>query len=146
MYLFKTSGNTFSSVIDNEKHAYDSMPSNWEVDEIVLVSENKEDCSSSEKQIHFIMQIKCVRSASSDEIDKYWPGNGHRWQYIIECHNTHRLNKEFDLEDVLEKDAKEYKTVQSHKKIRSDHEKRILNHLNRYGSRKLNKGKANVNN
>ena len=135
MYLFKTSGETFSSVIENEKHAYDSMPSNWEVDEIVLVSENKVDCSSSEKQIHFFMHIKSVRRATSDEIEKYWPGNGQRWQYIVECHNTHRLNKEFDLDDVLKKDAKEYKAVQSHKKIRSDHEKIILEYIDRYGSR-----------
>ncbi len=29
MYLFKTSGSTFASVVENQKHAFPGMPRDW---------------------------------------------------------------------------------------------------------------------
>ncbi len=43
MFLFKTSGETFQNVIENQKHAYTGEPKNWNVGEIVLVSKNKRE-------------------------------------------------------------------------------------------------------
>ena len=46
MLIFKTSGQTFESVIRNEKHAFPNCPKNWFRGETVLVSKNKQDIGS----------------------------------------------------------------------------------------------------
>lgn len=75
MYLFKTSGKTFNSVIKNQKHAFSSMPRDWHPNELVLVSKNKTDCNYGEKQIQYTMRLNNIRLLQPGEAEKYWPGN-----------------------------------------------------------------------
>ena len=75
MYLFKTSGKTFQSVIKNQKHAFFGKPKDWHVGELVLVSKNKGDCQSREKQIQYTMTLRDVRLLRPGEAEQYWPGN-----------------------------------------------------------------------
>ena len=74
MYLFKTSGQTYNSVIQNQKHAFRGQPRNWSEGEIVLVSKNKADCAPGERQIRYTMRLNTIRRASDAEIETYWPG------------------------------------------------------------------------
>ena len=91
MFLFKTSGDTFKSVIKNQKHAYGFEPRNWAKNELVLVSKNKNDCEKGEKQIQYIMRLDNVRKLRIGEIEKYWPGNNKdRWKYL----NDHKMHSE----------------------------------------------------
>ena len=75
MFLFKTSGATFDSVIKNQKHAFDRKPKDWHVGELILVSKNKGDCQSQEKQIQYTMTLREIRLLRPGEADQYWPGN-----------------------------------------------------------------------
>lgn len=50
MLLFKTSGETYDSVIENKKHAFYIVPKGWKYGEIALVSKNKSSCRKGEKQ------------------------------------------------------------------------------------------------
>ena len=101
MYLFKTSGKTFESVIKNAKHAFKNKPSDWAYGEIVLISKNRKDLKKGEKQIRYIMRISNIREASHNEISKYWPTEKGRWRYIVDCYDVTELKRPFDLEEIL---------------------------------------------
>ena len=106
MYLFKTSGEIFNSVIKNQKHAFLYMPKDWSPNELVLVSKNKSDCNNSEKQIQYTMRIGDIRPLKTGEAEKYWPGNEGRWKYLVICKDTHIVNQPFNLEEILGKEFK----------------------------------------
>ena len=130
MYIFKTSGETFASVIRNQKHAFRNSPRDWHKGEIILVSKNKADCARGEKQIQYIMKLKKVRKTTDKEIDKYWPGNHGRWKFIIDCYDTTRLENSFNLEDVLDPEkAAKYKPAMTFKKMDPSDEESILKYL-----------------
>jgi hypothetical protein len=130
MYLFKTSGQTFESVIGNQKHAFRSRPTSWHPKEIVLVSKNRNDCIEGEKQIQYTMRLNNIRTTTDIEIEQYWPGNPGRWKFIVDCTSTEPVPVPFDLVDILGGDAETYRYVVTFMKIQADHEQKILSHLN----------------
>lgn len=101
MLLFKTSGKTLNSVIANQKHAFKGQPKNWVTGEIILVSKNRTDCALGEKQIQHIMFLDKIRETNDDEFEKYWPNNRGRWRYIADCTKTVKLQRPFNIEEVL---------------------------------------------
>ena len=125
MYLFKTSGATFDSVIENQKHAFRGKPRDWHRGEIVLVSKNKKDLRLGEKQIQYRMRLENIRELRPGESERYWPGTEGRWRYLVECTDTERLGRAFDLEDVLGPDAQGYKSVMTFKKFEPEHAQAI---------------------
>lgn len=129
MYLFKTSGSTFDSVISNQKHAFKGKPRDWHKGELVLVSKNKADCAPGEKQISYIMRLNEIRRTSDGEIENYWPGNPGRWNYIVDCIKTEQISMPFNLKEILGYEAKEYNAVMTFKKVREDHKDMINNFL-----------------
>ncbi len=133
MYLFKTSGKTFNSVIRNQKHAFASMPRDWHPNEIVLVSKNKTDCNYREKQIQYTMRLDDIRLLLPWEVEKYWPGNEGRWKYLVLCENTKIISHPFNLEDILGVGSKPYKPVMTFRKIDREHVEIIQNYLNKFG-------------
>jgi hypothetical protein len=133
MYLFKTSGETFESVIQNQRHAYPNKPRSWYRDEIVLVSKNKDACSPGEKQIQYVMRIQNIRQVENDEIERYWPGNRGRWKWIIDGYDTIKLIKPFDLRDVIGERASVYLHVVNFKKVKPEDEIIIINFFERNG-------------
>lgn len=130
MYLFKTSGQTYDSVVTNQKHAFRGQPREWYSGEIVLVSKNKKDCMPTERQIGCAMRFYDVRKASDAEIESYWPGNSGRWKYIVDCVATEPIQTPFNLDEILGDEAKEYEPIMTFKKIKKDHEALILPFLN----------------
>jgi hypothetical protein len=122
MYLFKTSGATFNSVIRNQKHAFKTKPRDWEPGEIVLVSKNKQDCASTEKQISFTMRLRTIRETTDAEINDYWPGNPGRWNYIVDCTGTEQVPKPFNLSEILGEAARIYDAVMTFRKVDAEHE------------------------
>jgi len=131
MLLFKTSGDTIESVVRNQKNAFLNEPRRWFVGELVLISKNKNDCKKSERQIQFISEIEDIRPASTGEVEKYWPGNEGRWNFIVLLRNTRKVPS-FNLEDAIgEYQAQIYKQVISYKKFEAEHEDKILRYLNR---------------
>ncbi len=120
MYIFKTSGATFDSVIRNQKHAFRNKPRDWQPEEIVLVSKNKGDCAPREKQISFTMRLKEIRGTGDDEIERYWPGNPGRWKYIVDCTGTEAVPTPFNLDDVLGDSSQDYDPVITFARIKLD--------------------------
>jgi len=130
MYIFKTSGETFESVIKNQKHAFKGKPKDWKIGELVLVSKNMKDLRGDEKQIQYIMKIEDIREATDDEIEKYWPGNKGRWKYIVDCYDTVKLDDSFNLkDDVLGSEVKRYDPIVTFGKIKQEHEIKIRDFL-----------------
>ncbi len=126
MFIFKTSGKTFDSVIRHQKHAFKTKPRDWEPGEIVLVSKNKKDCKPGEKQISYTMRLQNIRETTDGEIEIYWPDNPGRWNYIVDCTDKERLPIPFNLEDIIGDASQEYKPILTFKKVKPDHEKAIL--------------------
>jgi hypothetical protein len=133
MYLFKTSGRTFNSVIKNQKHAFYSKPRDWHPNELVLVSKNKIDCNYREKQIQYTMRLVDIRPLRSGEVEKYWPGNEGRWKYLVLCEKTKIISQPFNLEDILSEDFKTYWPVQTFKKFNPEHGNIIEEYLRNIG-------------
>lgn len=134
LYLFKTSGSTFDSVIGNQKHAFPGMPRDWFLGELVLVSKNKSDCKYREKQIQYTMQLVDIRPIKPGEADKHWPGNEGRWKYIVICNETKPIKQPFNLEEILGAEARPYGPVMTFRKFTSKHEKLIEEYLRKVGS------------
>ena len=129
MYLFKTSGRTFDSVIKNEKHAFSSMPRDWYPNEIVLVSKNKRDCNYREKQIQYIMRLVDIRPLRPGEAERYWPGNEGRWRYLVICEETRPVVPPFNLEEILGDDSRAYGPIMTFRKVEPKHEEIIESYL-----------------
>lgn len=129
MYLFKTSGKTFDSVIKNQKHAFSSMPKNWYPNELVLVSKNKIDCNYREKQIQYIMRLADIRPLKRGEAETYWPGSEGRWRYLVLCDDTRIINKPFNLDELIGEESKPYGPIMTYRKIEYKHEKIIEQYL-----------------
>jgi antitoxin MazE len=121
MILFKTSGETFQSVIKNRKHAFVNPPQNWASGMTVLLSKNKKDCFPNEKQILYTGIIKDIRPIEKGEADKYWKGTEGRWNYIVELEDVEKLSNAFDLEDILGDEASIYRPAVSFKNIEENH-------------------------
>ena len=134
MYLFKTSGKTFDSVIKNEKHAFSSMLRDWYPNELVLVSKNKKDCNYGEKQIQYTMRLVDIRPLRPGEVEEYWPGNEGRWKYPVICNQTKPISQPFNLEELLGEDSKSYAPIMTFKKYEPEHEKIIENYLRKIGA------------
>ena len=125
MFLFKTSGQTFDSVIANQKHAFASRPTDWNPGEWVLVSKNRADCGSREKQIQYLMVLESIRTLDPGESDRYWPGTEGRWRHLVLCRDTRRISRPFDLKEALGDSAKEYSAVMTFQRLRPDHEAEV---------------------
>jgi hypothetical protein len=134
MYLFKTSGSTFNSVIENQKHAFSGMPRAWSPGELVLVSKNKSDCNYREKQIQYTMRLDDIRPIKSGEADKYWPGNEGRWKYLVICNDTKLIKQPFNLEEILGDESRSYGPVMTFTKFTPKQEKMIEEYLKKVGS------------
>ena len=88
MFLFKTSGATFDSVIKNQKHAFAVLPKDWQPGELILVSKNKVDCKANEKQISHTMELQeCVscNRAKQINIGPEQKDDGNIWRYAQTC-------------------------------------------------------------
>ncbi len=116
MYLLKTSDIEIDTVIQHQLHAFPSIPSDWKPGELVLICKNKQDCKSSEKQIHYTMRL-------TD-----WPANNGKLRYLYICDDA-KLIVPFNLKDVLGKKYLPYASVKTYKKISPAHERLIALHL-----------------
>lgn len=136
MYIFKTSGETYGSVVGNQKHAFLGMPKEWYLGEWVLVSKNRRDCRRGEKQIQFIMMIDYIRTLLPGEAQRLWPGNEGRWRYVVACKGGKHLTRPFDLAEAIgsTRDYEGYHGVVTFKRMPPDDEERVLEFLRRPGT------------
>ena len=130
MLLFKTSGETFDSVIRNQKHAFVGEPRSWSPGELVLVSKNKKSLAPREKQIQYSMRLMNVRRLIPGEAGTFWPGNEGRWNYLMECADTIELREPFNLDEVLGNESEIYRPVVTFKRILPQHESKIERLIN----------------
>lgn len=118
MHIFKTSAETYESVITNRKHAFRNRPKDLSPGDIVIISKNKSGLNRNEKQISHYAILKNIRDTTDSEIEMLWPGNPGRWSYITEFSEVKKLTSSFDLVDVLSKDrAAHYGSIMTHGKI-----------------------------
>lgn len=103
MHIFKTSAETYESVIGNQMHAFLGEPKGLYVGEVILVSKNRSGLAPGEKQISHTMAFQDIRLLKPGETERLWPGNEGRWKYLVICTKTKELAKPFDLEEVLGK-------------------------------------------
>jgi hypothetical protein len=76
------------------------------------------------------MFLEKIRPTNDDEFEKYWPNNKGRWKYIADCKNTVRLQKPFNIEEVLgQEHFLDYGPVVTFKKVDPLHEELIRRHL-----------------
>ena len=130
MYVFKTKGSTIESVVRNQKHAFKNKPKEWERGEIVLLSKTRNSRKKGEKEIQYIMRIEDIRKAREGEVEKYWPGNEGRWNYIVECFGLIKLSLPFDLADVLGREgAKQFQGVITYKRLHRLDEEKIKDYI-----------------
>ena len=69
MYLFKASGATYQRVISGTKHAFANRPVEVAPHEFILLSRNRNDCTSSERQVQHVAKVLRCRNASPSEMD-----------------------------------------------------------------------------
>lgn len=131
MYVFKTSGRTIGSVVANQRHAFASRPKDWHRGELILVCKNRVDLTSGEKQIQYTMRFSAIRPLQPGEAERYWPGTEGRWKYIVECTDTHRLLRPFELSEAIGSNAESYAPVVTFKKCPAADELRLVDFLKR---------------
>ena len=129
MYIFKTSGETFNSVIENKKHAFKSCPSDYHRGEIALISKNKSSLNKDEKEIKYAMRIKEIREATSSEIENYWPGHGNKWKYIVDMYDRMEFLIPINLDDVVDTKQGFYKGIQTYRKVKEKDKQDFLSYI-----------------
>ena len=127
MFLFKSSGATYSRVVKQSVHAFPYSPAETRGDEFVLLSKNREDCRDLEKQVQWVAKLLKVRPATPTELEQLFPrvGAGSRWNHVVELYWVRRLTKPFNLAGIPGFNAKRYDTVQEFAKL-DDEDARIL--------------------
>ena len=91
---------------------------------------NKKDLKYGEKQISYVMELLEIRKVSANEIEKLWPNNEGRWNYLAIGRNTRVLEHPFNLDELIGKeDAKWYVRPMNYAKIKEADERVILNHI-----------------
>ncbi len=84
------------------------------------------------------MKIRNIRKTKPGEVAELWPGNEGRWDYIIECDSTEKLNHPFNLKEVLgEKRSERCSPVQQFCKLDEKDEEKIHNYLSKNESLNL---------
>ena len=96
MHIFKTSLETYNSVIENKKHAFRNKPKDLDTGDIIIISKNKKGMKFGAKQISHYAILKNIRETNDIEIESLWPGNPGRWKYIIEFSDVVELPKPFN--------------------------------------------------
>lgn len=129
MFIFKTSGQTLGSVVANQKHAFRGRPRDWQRGELVLVSKNRSDCAPGEKQVQYVMKLGAIRPLRPGESERFWPGTEGRWRYLVECFDTHRLVRPFDLHEALGAQAHVYGPVMTYRRLDANDERRLVEFL-----------------
>ncbi|MBK8246850.1 MAG: hypothetical protein IPK85_05560 [Gemmatimonadetes bacterium] len=131
MFLFKASGQTYLRVVKQSLHAFPYRPREVEVGQVVLLSKNREDCTSSEAQIQFVAKILAVRPATTLELDAHFPGvsAGERFGVMVELYWMERLDRPFNLSQVLGPDHKFYNTVQDYSLLKDADELKVFGFL-----------------
>ncbi|HIE56198.1 MAG TPA: hypothetical protein EYP90_13670, partial [Chromatiaceae bacterium] len=90
---------------------------------IIILSKNKKGLSANEKQIAHYAILKKIRKTSDEEIEKLWPGNSGRWNYITEFTEVKPISAPFNLSDILEPEqAKHYSSIMTHGRLGEDDE------------------------
>jgi len=131
MHIFKTSAETFDSVIKNKRHAFRGKPKDLVKGDLILVSKNKAGLKGTEKQISYTMIFSNIRKINPNEAEALWPGNEGRWEYIVECTDVNKLQKPFNLEDLIGYErATEYGPIITSGKIKDADEDIILQRIN----------------
>jgi len=131
MYVFKTSGRTIGSVVANQRHAFASQPKDWFKSELILVCKNRLDLVPGERQVQYTMRFANIRLLRPGEAERFWPGTEGRWTHLVECTDTHRLRRPFELSEVLGADARSYGPVVNFRKCPKADEQRIVEFLRR---------------
>ena len=131
MHIFKTSSETFDSVIKNKKHAFRGKPKDLVKGDLILVSKNKAGLKGNEKQITYTMVFSNIRKINPGEAEALWPGNEGRWDYIVECTDVNKLQTPFNLEDCIGHDrAMKYGPIITSGKINDIDEGIIIQRIN----------------
>jgi hypothetical protein len=129
MFVFKTSGTTIGSVVANQRHAFVSQPKDWNRRELILVCKTRVDLAPGEKQIQYTMRFSAIRLLKPGEAERYWPGTEGRWKYIVECTETHRLRRPFELSEAIGANAQSYAPVVTFKKCPKSDEALLVEFL-----------------
>jgi hypothetical protein len=131
VFLFKASGATYRKVVRQSKHAFPVRPVDVAVDEFVLLSKNREDCATSEKQIQHVAKVLAVRSPDDGELEAAFP-NVHaseRFRCVVELYWGRPLARPFNLSGVPGLNYKRYDTVQDFAKLDEADSLAIVRHL-----------------
>ncbi len=134
MHIFKTSAETFDSVIKNKKHAFHGKPKDLVKGDLILISKNKSGLKNNEKQISYTMVFSNIREIKPNEAEELWPGNEGRWSYIVECSDVIKLKNPFNLEDHIGHErAEKYGPIITHGKIKDKDEELIIQKIKNIG-------------
>ena len=75
------------------------------------------------------MNLDSIKKYGNTEIKKFWPDAANNWEYLVDCNTVVKLDKPFDLSDVIGVSAEGFKPSLKPKKILGDDEKKILTYL-----------------
>ncbi len=132
MHIFKTSADTYDSVLKNQKHAFKYKPVELYHGEIVILSKNKRGLSVNEKQISHYAIFDKIKKCNDKEIEQYWPGNKGRWYFITEFSEVNEIVSPFNLSEILPADrSKHYSSIMTHGKFKKEDENIIMPHIKR---------------
>jgi hypothetical protein len=71
------------------------------------------------------MALESIRKLVPGESEKYWPGTEGRWRNLVQCRDTRRIARPFNLTEVLGISATEYSPVMTFKRFSVEHEAQI---------------------
>jgi len=93
MLIIKTSSETMTQVVRQQKHALPRQP-RLSPGEIILISEKRKTLAPGKKPIQYLMEfVRCYEDIEKESI-KIW---GRYWPYIIEGKNCRQLRLPFDI-------------------------------------------------
>ena len=131
MFLFKASGATYRKVAKQSKHAFPFSPTDVVGDEFVLLSKNREDCATSERQIQYVAKVLSVRSPAAGELEAAFPNvnAGARFGCVVDLYWSRPLANAFNLSEVPGLNYRRYDTVQDFAKLDEADALAVVRHL-----------------
>ena len=125
MLLIKTRSDTLRQVIDNCKHATDSIPGEIKHGDIILISQTKKTLRKNQKSIGCLMHFDKIYEDLKNESDALW---GQHWRYIIKGYDIQNIKNPFNIEDI-QASKKNYGPIVTHCSLLKEDEDAVQKYL-----------------
>lgn len=131
MFYFIADPTTYHRVHRKSTHAFATAPVDWDVHELVLLAETRDQKRTLHKQVQYLAKILDIRAPDEGELERLFPGvnASARWKHVVDLYWARPLPEPFNLQEIEGVGHASYRTVQQFKRLPDTDAKAVFDFL-----------------